>query len=526
MEKRAGLSSFAFAKAWHYALRVFFFSLTIFGLLFGVIQTGYADESQRVIKQMSIVPLVHWQLARWMDGGTVCNLYLRHDSSPTVQEVSTACGEKIARDWLSTPACTGANGSYCSGLLLRQVSRSLSTVTTEVILPPISVDVKTVNCSPGQVCDTRPEVRVVANEPAQGYSITRVHVRIGGTERVYDGADAQIKLPLTDEKGDWIIYWAESSLGDESSQYQMKYRSVAVGTADVHSYRFDLIGDEWKNDLAPGAVLWEIFPSADLPLEKPYEQPLSPEYLATTNRYIYLAGHLIQSGQADASACRDRGLLPNGAASPCGEKAAARQVLEWQNKYDQQIYDAANKYNVPARLLKGMIAQESQFWPVSSNPYEQGLGYVTENGISMLLLWNRDYYQSLCVPVYGSDVCWGGYSNLRADRQTIVRRKAFDKIGTPEEVDLLAAMLYASGAQTAQLMNNVIHEDLSKVTTYEDMWKISIANYYAGSGCVGESLRAVAGEDPPISWDLVSSNLTGICTIAKDYVDRVVQFSQ
>jgi len=286
-----------------------------------------------------------------------------------------------------------------------------------------------------------------------------------------------------------------------------------------------LLTDEWAESLPAGSALWEIFPAAGKPLPIIYEQPLAKEYLATANRYNYLAAHLIHKGLVDIRSCKDGGTLANGAASPCGEKVAAAQVVEWQNKYDEQIYQAAINYNVPARLLKGMIAQESQFWPESNNPYEQGLGYVTEDGVSMLLLWNYRYYLSTCIPAFDTQICWGGYSNLSTERQTILRGIIFGKIGTPEEIDFLAAMLYASAVQTERLVTNVIGRDLSDVTTYEDMWRMSIANYYAGSGCLGETIFAAAADDPPLTWNGLATHLQGICKMADSYVSRVFGYS-
>jgi hypothetical protein len=172
-----------------------------------------------------------------------------------------------------------------------------------------------------------------------------------------------------------------------------------------------------------------------------------------------------------------------------------------------------------------MIAQESQFWPITDNPYEQGLGYITEDGVSMLLLWNYPYYLSVCLPAFNAQICWGGYSNLTKERQTILRGIVFGKIGTAEEIDLLAAMLYASAAQTEQLVTNVMGRDLSDVTTYEDMWKMSVANYYAGSGCLGETLRAAAADAPPLTWDGLATQLQGVCKIADSYVKRVLGYS-
>ena len=95
--------------------------------------------------------------------------------------------------------------------------------------------------------------------------------------------------------------------------------------------------------------------------------------------------YLIQSEQVNASRCLDGGL------SPCGEKVAEAQVIDWQNRYNAQILQAARKYNIPAKLPKAIIAQESRFLADSNDPYEKGLGDITSDGVDMLLLWNTPY---------------------------------------------------------------------------------------------------------------------------------------
>lgn len=291
-------------------------------------------------------------------------------------------------------------------------------------------------------------------------------------------------------------------------------------------YRFDLLTDEWASSLPGGAMLWQMFPPSDGSLPRLLEQPFSAGYLATTNRYALLAGQLIRKGLVNIASCSDGGLNRNGSASACGERAAAELVLEWQNKYDQKIYDAGLRYNVPARVIKGVIAQESQLWSLSSDPYEQGLGYITESGVSMLLMWNLDYYSSTCLPVYGMAGCASGYASMREDRQMVLRRAVFGRIGTEAEVDLIAAMLYASAAQTQQMVKNVTRTEPAEASTYEDMWKMAIVNYYAGSGCLGSALNASINEEYPLKWDALAGYLDETCAIADDYVTRVLRYSE
>lgn len=514
----------------HGLLRVLFTCLLV-GLLASIpASLAGANEDPRVLHEQVLVQSAHWQLLRWNDGFVTCNVYVDHASQPTVDDVNYSCGARVLQTWLTTPACTpaqmGNSSAGCTGLMLRYVGGQTRTETKTVTLPQITMRLFVTDCQPGQWCEARPGLRLVATEPVDGHQITNIHVRVARDEKAFSGAISDLKLPPTDEKGEWLEYWAESDFGDASQRFMVKYRAYSSVQDGRQVYRFDLLTDEWASSLPGGALLWQIFPPAEGSLPKLLEQPLSAGYLATTNRYALLAGQLIRNRLVDATSCSDRGLIQNGAASVCGERAAAEVVLAWQNKYDQQIYNAGLRYNVPARVIKGVVAQESQFWPESSDPYELGLGYVTESGVSMLLLWNLDYYASICVPVYGRAGCAGGYAGMREDRQTAMRRAVFDRLGTDAEVDLIAAMLYASAAQTQQLVKNVTRAEPSDATTYEDMWKMTIANYYAGSGCLGNALRASTSEEFPLKWETLSGYLEGTCTIADAYVRRVMQYSE
>lgn len=520
--------------AWGRGMLRVFFTILITSLLLSnpaSISTAKENENVRTLTEQVTVQSTHWQLLRWSDGFVTCNIYVSHTAQPNIEDVTQSCGMRIAETWITTPACipaqNGGSSSACSGLMLRYVGAYTQTATKTVTLPAITMRLQMTDCLPGQWCEARPGLRLIAQEPVEGHSIANVVVRVANNERVFRGAVSEIRLPPTSEKGEWLEYWAESDFGDSSQRFRVKYRAYSSVQDGRQVYRFDLLTSEWADSLPGGALLWQVFPPAsDSLLPKLLEQSLSPGYLATTNRYALLAGQLIRNGLVNATTCADRGILPNGAASSCGEQAAAEAVLAWQNKYDAQIYNAGLKYHVPARLLKGVIAQESQFWPESSDPYERGLGFITENGVSLLLNWNPEYYLGVCLPVYGEAGCSAGYSNMRPDRQVIIRRAIFDRIGSDSEIDVIAATLYASAAQTQQMVGNVLRSEVSEASTYEDMWKMSLANYYAGSGCVGDALRASINEPFPIKWESIANSLEGTCAIAADYVWRVMYYAE
>lgn len=487
-----------------------------------------ANDVQPVSRQVEIqvtIMATHWQLANWSDGYTVCNLYLKHDRWPSLSEVSKACGNDVMNAWIRTPTCQAESVNKqpksCEGLLLKHIGQTPWVYTEQIKLPGINVELKPLNCTPGEWCDKRPLVEVTAKEPLEGHEIKNVYIRTGKNQKSYSGSGGQFNLPLTDAEGSWLIYWAESTYGDWSESIRIKYRCVI--SEDGRSFHFDLLGGEWDQSASSGAAIWQLFPPIDSSLPLTLKQPDSAESLYTAEAYVLLAGKLIHSGVINASDCSDGGMLLNGAASPCGIEVGIRQIVDWQNQYDEQIFQSAQHYNVPARVLKGIIAQESQFWPHSNDPYEKGLGYMTENGADLLLQWNTPYFLFVCLPEYGEAVCSVGFGTLDEMHQMMLRRKVMDKIGTDEEINVLAATLFASATQSGQLVLNIAQQEPTYSTTYLDMWKITVGNYYAGAGCISMAMEAVVNNEEKLTWDAISAELTPQCSIAKNYVERVIK---
>jgi hypothetical protein len=382
----------------------------------------------------------------------------------------------------------------------------------------ITFKVKALNCLPWSWCRAAPWLHFVATENMKGYHVTYVTLSIADHQKRYDGGDVILPLPLTTGKGAWIQYWAVSDHKEgQSPIFRLKYRYVKSGGR----YRFELLGVQWAHKSPSGSLTWGLFPPLEKPLPEVLMQPRSAAELRTTNRYVYLAGSLLRGGVVYASNCPDGGLYPSGTATPCGEEATAEKVLEWQNKYNQKIFAAAVKYNVPARVLKGILAQESQFWPHSNDPYERGLGMFTEDGADMALMWNTDFFLENCIPMYGEDTCASGYSLLHPVARQTMRKSLIDKIGTSAEINLLAATLYASAAQVNQMTFNTSYKEPSDLTDYETMWKISTGNYYAGSGCIGMALDRISAFNLNLTWEQVIGEMDPSCQLASRYVDRI-----
>ncbi len=484
----------------------------------------HAEEEKRVVVESHETMANHWQLSWWSNGEAVCDMYVAHDKQPSPQEILDNCGYENYLNWTTTPPCQaavdGGDLSLCRGMFIGYRGKDQHMVKELVELPQASIRVEAVNCDPWGWCGDRAVMNFIGEEPLKDHRITGVHVRIGSSEKTCDQTSCEFRMPVTDENGVWVEYWATSDFGDESEHATFLLRNVPDENQN-DLYRLDVLGAGWDAGAPAGAALWEVLPALDSPEASALEQPLSAGYLTTTNRYLYLAGHLIQSGVVDGSTCSGYGLLENRTANPCGEKLAAEKVLEWQNQYDQQIYEAALKHNVPARLLKAIIAQETQFWPYPVAPYELGLGRITENGADMLLTWNIADYLQVCLSVFTEDRCSAGYPNLYPAEQSMLRGIMLSEVGTDQEMDLLASTLLASARQANQLIKNTTGQPVSAVATYEEMWKLTVANYHGGSGCVGTAMQTAWDNGQDMTWDKISPNLLGDCQGAAGYVESV-----
>jgi lipid-binding SYLF domain-containing protein len=290
-------------------------------------------------------------------------------------------------------------------------------------------------------------------------------------------------------------------------------------------YLLQLMGDPWWYQIPVAPAQWEIFPSLESENSSWLQYVSTPMELYTENDMHLLAGKLIQRGTVSAAHCDYGGLLANGAASACGNLAAKFAVVEYQNRFNDQILQAAQATGVPPKLLKGLVAQESQFWDGWVIKGEYGYGMITDQGADLLLTWNLPAYLELCISVFGTTACAPGYSSLSEYQQAYLRGIALQKIGSDQEFVLLGQMLAASAGQAGQLVRNVTSKTVGSTMDYEQMWMISLAVYHGGAGCVGTALTEAWKVGDDLSWATVSEYLPGDCQLNADYPNKVLGYS-
>lgn len=135
--------------------------------------------------------------------------------------------------------------------------------------------------------------------------------------------------------------------------------------------------------------------SAAAPVCKP-PSVAQPASITTREDYYLLAGKLIWFGLAKANCAGGySGVDPETfAATPCGMDGARAEMLAWQNGLDEAIIASSRTWNVPAALLKRIIADETQFWSWTGEDGEHGLIQITDAGAAVVLhVYLAGYYR-------------------------------------------------------------------------------------------------------------------------------------
>ena len=351
-------------------------------------------------------------------------------------------------------------------------------------------------------------------------------IAVNDREYYFDSIDVKFPLPLTFSNGSILEYWFENEDGKVFAKNHFYFR-LTILSQETGFNRIELLGYQWQDSIPIYALAWNIFPPLDASesgWEIHYE---SAAELATSNDLALLAGQLIWNGTVHAGTCSNGGLETNGAATPCGMDAAYTEVVNWQNAHDEEILLAAQSARIPPKLIKGVIALESQFWPNWEIEDEYGLAMVTEDGVDMLLKWNRPYFYQKCTDLYDEKICARGYFKLYDDQIQHLIGYVLQDVGSDQEYTLIAEILNAASMQAAQVVYNYTRKSTNAVTDFETLWRITLGIYHAGCGCMGNAIEDAWKESrTTLTWQSISKQLKGDCAGAKDYFDRVLLLSR
>jgi hypothetical protein len=280
------------------------------------------------------------------------------------------------------------------------------------------------------------------------------------------------------------------------------------------------------------ATIWGNKPPLVLP--EWLTTPPNAEGLYSDEKYVLLASHLISEGIVNSGDCPSGGLTPDGVANSCGMEKAYAKVIFWQNQFDQYIYSAAQVNQIPAVMIKRLFAQETQFWPPNSMaPGAYGIGNVRSPGIEPLFLWNYEIYQNTCQDVY-SQSCTQPYSKLPLENQQILRGyfithyidtycatclNSIDLDKTKRSIDFFAKLIVANCFQVNQILNN--NGFSSPTLSYEDAWRLTLANYTVGPTCINNGLQQM-DVSKGFYWENFDNRLGSNCN-ADIYINSITR---
>ena len=518
--------------------------LILLGSLAGTAGNALAQAPER--KTTILVPYTEyeWWMIDWADQVVLCRVLIDEEGLPTLNNVATDCGPGLADVWWNTPSCNLEKIEKCTGVYLYLASTTPKEREMTIELPQATAWVNLSGCSPippTNFCPTLPALLITGEEPLPDHRIVDIQGTYDGEPFFCEGNTCSLPLRATPLVGSTIEFWADSSYGDSSQRYTANVRVVDTGVAPQPGgagWYVDVISSQWLGaPLASCAKIWEAFP----PIGDPPSWLSTPDHfelMASGEPYFYLAGRLIAQGLVDVSGCPTGGLEPNGYADACGLEMARPIILDWQNQFDQQIIEVGKETGIPAQLMKNLFAQESQFWPgMFRIPYEFGLGQITDKGTDAILIWNQDFFHQFCPLVLMEDSCQRGYFGLTVDDQAVLRGAlalqaktdcpdcpiGIDLNNTNYTVTLFANTLLANCSQVARSIYTATNSMAGRIATYEDLWRLSIANYHAGPGCVSYAIHQAWQSANTLAWPEVSTRFTDPCKGVVPYVEQITR---
>ncbi|MDF1500519.1 MAG: hypothetical protein P1P76_08625 [Anaerolineales bacterium] len=489
-----------------------------------------------------------WWLKQWEDNETVCEILIPHDGLPTWEEVSKVCGEDTFEAWRKTKACRaavrGGDTKTCKGLFLLFAGYLEGERAVVEELPKPSVALTLEGCDEqnlSNLCVGDPTLVLTADEPLADERIVSITAEVD--DDVYECKGYQCRIPLAPYKDQELkmTFWAESTYGDRTDEFSALVRASTLtwpARPGSENWQIEVLSTQWIG--APPAacsLTWGSFPPID-PEGAWLTTPEDASGLATDRAYDLLAGQLLRWGFVEAPDCPWDGLLADGTASQCGVDATRAEVETWQNRFDERIFQVAQRTGLPAELIKRIFALESQFWPGQfPNLEEYGLGGLHPEGGDTLLLWNVSFYNQLCPLVLSEDYCALRYHELGDEEQELLRGalaiqadvscptcpNGIDLDRADESVDLFGNLILANCSQTGEIVRQTYRKAPGEVASYTNLWRFTLANYNAGSGCLYEAVDEIYFDKRPLDWINLRDVLLSLqaCEGAVEYVERI-----
>jgi hypothetical protein len=500
--------------------------LAISALLIIGIQGSFADDSGKTsrFKKVEIQTTQYiWELVSGKDARVVCQVIVNHPTRPSNEEAIQACADQIFPSQ-PAPSATGTpqpgptaipfnladffNSVYWRFIATQELKRTIQVPLPEIIT---NLTVPTNQSAPYYAI-------ITAYEPVFGERITSISGMINGAAFTCPSARCQVPI----KKDSALEFWATSSFGDDSQHSQAAMVIVQKDNGQTLEMA-SLVPIPFFQDAC--SIAWGL-PQINQPAWS--RLPASPDDLNTMKPYQYLAGKLLAAGMVNASECPGGGLTATGGANTCGLQQTNQAVIDWQNRFDVPIWEAGRSLGVPPRMIKSLIAQESQFWPGNSrNIYsEYGLGQLSQSGADVALRWDNDLFSSICSGLIYD--CSKIYGRLSASMQATMRGGLVRTVNSecadcPHGLDEARAYesipLFARTLRSNCLQVNYIMRRHNAQVSYSDLWHFTLVSYHSGYECLKEALDTTDLNKEPDDWQHVSAYLQ--CPGSISYVEEL-----
>jgi len=370
-------------------------------------------------------------------------------------------------------------------------------------------------------------VTVRAFDPLPDHDVIQIDAMINGIPAVCDATNA-VPVPSGIECV-FPVYnfpvlfsaFATSSYGDTSKSIELRIGNMMEFDPyfSEPSIPLVIVGDDaytQYNIYHDIPRVWGVTPGTDI--VPSWLKTVPVEGLETDHYYYYLAGQILLESPLEGQLCHNYGISGQYATN-CGVMAVFEQTYQYQNAYNEEITVASHETGVPNRIIKRILAVESQFYPNAFGiAGERGLYQFTRDGADTLFRWNGPFYVKICGEYW--DYCGQyGYDSL-ADwqRDVLINHVMTD----PNNLYYLGSALKSNAYQITQVLDSVLGiEDPGGVLSYEDLWKITVLNYHAGPTLVSAVLVNMQELDLPISWESFATVLRDLQPLALQYVQRV-----
>jgi hypothetical protein len=95
---------------------------------------------------------------------------------------------------------------------------------------------------------------------------------------------------------------------------------------------------------------------------------------------------------------------------------------------------------------------------------------------------------------------------------------------TQTSVKLFASTILANCKQVDQIIRTATKDTPGLVSSYEDLWRFTVANYHVGPGCLSYAINmAWQTGAAPLTWQTVSNFFTEPCQGVIPYVEKITQ---